>query len=198
MAVGVWFAFRHPYARWTLLDRPKPERSHIFFERTWLGGLRRLALETPSPDPGNLVPFGPQPSSLKPGTNFEDWYHTWAILNDIRTIRPCYSRRGGIQIFIGLLFSDSDGCESCVGQIRHDCLGSAKTIDVSEKLWLGFQSMEDDQPCVVRVETCEPRQETKNIFWLDIPWRGKLEWWFSYTQCKVWHEGRTSPNVRLW
>lgn len=151
-------------------------------------------------DLNGTPPFTPPPALMPKCQPVEDYFHTWCILNRVTSIRPCNGLQGGDQAILGLLFSNADGTESCVGQIRRDCLGSSKKIDVSGRLWLGF-SLKNNEPRVVRVETfhsnvCQDA-DASDLSWFVVPWHGKLEWWFSFRQSKVCHEGRTSPETRV-
>lgn len=123
----------------------------------------------------------------------EDYFFTSASLDDVITVTPCTSNQDGMLAIIGLLFSASNGRESCVGQIRRDSLGCPLDVDRSQRLWLGF-SMQKRQPRVVKVDTFRSREE---LTWFDMPWAGVLEWWFSFRQSRLYHEGRTSPVTRI-
>lgn len=191
---------RHSHlSTWKLLECPDARRSQIFFE-TSSRSVLRFALESSNVDPNDNPPYGPPPASVPESQPMEDYFHTWCILNSVTSIRRCYGLQGGDQVILGLLLLNEDGTESCVGQIRRDCLGCSEKIDVSGRLWLGF-SLNNDEPRVVRAETSHytgrQNRDAGGLSWFVVPWEGQLEWWFSFRQTKVCHEGRASPETRI-
>lgn len=184
------------FVTWTHLGRPRLQRSYIFYE-AFFPGILRFAVDFPASDSIGSLPPPPQPSSEPERLGMEDYFYTCATLDDIKSFRPSYSHQGGIRVITGLLFLDADGHESCVGQVRYDSLGDKQEVDKSEKLWLAFIILEE-QPCVIRVETSNALEGVGDFYWLDVPWKGKLEWWFSHRQCRVYHGDRSSPRTRIW
>lgn len=178
---------------WTLLERPEKTPSRLYFE-THGGVLRKMAFETAPPAPAHHRPSLPTPSSPHPESYLEDYLYTSASLNDIASIIPCIGKIVGKPAVIGLLLCDANGRESCVGQVRRDSLGCPLPVDPSQKLWLGF-SLERNLPRVQIVKTSRPLHQ-EDLTWIDVPWTGTLEWWFSFRQCKVYHGNLSSPATR--
>lgn len=186
------------YRTCELLDRPGAGRSYLFFE-TSRRGVRHLAFETLHREPIVTPPSVPSPSSVPQYDVRETFFYTWAILDSVRTVRPCYMPQDGIRIVTAFLFSDANGEESCVDQVRYGCLDSPKGVGNSEKLRLGFSLETWKSPRVIGIEMADSFREVGNpgLHWFEVSWKGKLEWWFSYRQCRVYHEGRASPQTRF-
>ncbi|PNP79978.1 hypothetical protein FNYG_06675 [Fusarium nygamai] len=120
--------------------------------------------------------------SLNPFVGFYSFVASSASLNDVRTTTPC---RGWSEPFlnevVGLLFTYSDGCRRCVGQVRLDYLDPPLTV-YSDSFWLGCTNEDNEAdewiPWHNNVATfClsepEPNEATEYI---KVPFRGRLEW----------------------
>jgi hypothetical protein len=95
---------------------------------------------------------------------------------------------------IGLLIRYSNGNQACVGQFRLDCIGPALQVDGSQKLYLGFARTSFKGPFLAEVALFPPSCRAP-YEWLDVPWEGRLEWWFSLWQTKVHHGNQESLSL---
>jgi hypothetical protein len=94
---------------------------------------------------------------------------------------------------------------SCVGEVRLHALGARLELldgggGGGGALWLGFADTALQGPSVTRIATSRPvetemKTESEGVTWFALPCRGRLEWWFSFRQCRVYHEGRASPET---
>lgn len=181
---------------WILLfDQFEKQPIRLYFDES-SNGVRYLAFETPSPSTERQVPNLPNPQSTHcpPCLYIEDYFYTSASLEDITTLTTCQREQDGTIIIIGLLFTYSNGRQSCVGQIRCDSLGPSQSIIPTTRLSLGFL-LEDRKPRVAKVCISE-ESECNELIWLRVPWTGVLEWWFSIRQCKIYHGNQESPETR--
>lgn len=178
---------------WTLLDRPDARAAAISYDKTETG-IHKLAFETPQPVQESLYPELLWPSSPYPeSSSLQDYFYSSAILDNIVEVAQCQqSSEKGIS---GLLFRSANGCETCVGEIRLDCPRPPVPISRPSDMWLGF-AIASRGVFVQRVEFIQPPDEN-TVTWFKIPIRGRLEWWFSLDQCKIYHEGRASPTTKL-
>ncbi|KAL2258767.1 hypothetical protein VTK26DRAFT_7790 [Humicola hyalothermophila] len=187
--MGVWPL--NPECNWTLLDRPSIRPGRIFYE-TSPSGIRWLGFETPPPTQGTRHSTFPAPQSVCPRWSLQNYYYTSAILDDITTVTPSWHQIEGISVITGLLFHSSNNAHtSCVGQVRLDSLGCPFEVSNPRELWLGFAFVVGG-PCVVRATESRP-SDAQSLTWLALPCQGLLEWWFSWRQCKIHHQGRESP-----
>jgi hypothetical protein len=162
--------------------------------------IRLLAFETPSPAQslgGGEIPAIPRP--LYPylqSFGLEDYCYTSSVLDGIVTMTPSWGKIGGMPVIRGLLLRHQSGAyeTSCVGEVRLDSLD--RPLRVEETIWLAFSETPMGGPSVTHVETCRPPQGDPRaaLTWLEVPCRGRLDWWFNYRQCKIHHEnGQASP-----
>ncbi|KAK1843036.1 hypothetical protein CCHR01_14341 [Colletotrichum chrysophilum] len=179
-----------------LIDLPKQNGgSRIFFEHSPLG-IRSLGFETPRPAPTPDFSLALQmPESPHPKSFSESYFYSTAILDGVHMIAPCQRHVRGKLRIIGLLLHFSGGRQSCVGQIRLDCLGSLLPVGSRQSVWLGF-SKDDHRPFVSVLELSEPKP-TEGTWWFEVELFGRLEWWFSLKQSQVCQMGKSSPPTRL-
>lgn len=189
-----------PYT-WILVEvlDPRNGPSTMFFNT--VDDMKTLAFTSPDPNPCDRrlslsLPESPHPEVWQQ----EPYHHNSVPLTDIVMVTPCQGIHKRRKEVIGLLLHYSDNHVECVGQIRLDWLGSPVAIDASQTtLLLGFSKVQTESwllcPYIseVRFSRPETQKSGEAIDWFEVPWRGTLEWWFSYRQVMVYHEGRTSP-----
>ncbi|CAI0652177.1 unnamed protein product [Colletotrichum noveboracense] len=179
-----------------LIDLPRQNGgSRLFFEHS-PHGVRSLCFETPKPEPrpGSSLALQ-KPESPYPKSFSESYFYSTAILDGIDMITLCQRYVWGKRRIIGLLLQFSGGRQSCVGQIRLDCLGNPLPLGSHQSIWLGF-SKDDHRPFVSVLEFSEPKP-TEGVWWFEVELFGRLEWWFSLKQSQVCHMGKSSPPTRL-
>lgn len=189
---------RQPYT-WRLSEvfRPEDGPGRIFFHQK-SAQMESLGFLSPDPILENAELFLPVPLSPHPrAASHEPYHYTAAPLDGICEITPCRGINHGRQMVIGILLQYESGHIDCVGQIRRDWLGDPVVIDPSQNMVLGFTRVQSGpwERCSylfdVRFSRSEP--SISEVTWFEVPWHGTLEWWFSYRQAMVYHEGRASP-----
>lgn len=163
--------------------------------------IRLLAFETPVPTQslgGREIPAIPKPLSSYPQTlGLEDYCYTSSVLDGAVTMTPSWGKIGGMPVIRGLLLRHQSGAyeTSCVGEVRLDSLD--RPLRVEATIWLAFSETPMGGPSVTHVEACPPPPKAipvAALTWLEVPCRGRLDWWFNYRQCKIHHEnGQASP-----
>ncbi|KAL1858794.1 hypothetical protein VTK73DRAFT_7799 [Phialemonium thermophilum] len=194
----VGYHFESPRQRWTLLDRRTTGVDHIFFETQHNSGGRLLAFETPQPRPGPPLRL-PSPPSPSPGGGLRHFCYTAAELDDLREATPCYGQMGGTPpAVIGLLLRYRTGRLAVLGQVRLDWLGTSLDVGVEEagSLWFAFEEQAWSRVGLVSVGLCKPADARPGTMLFEVPRRGRLDWWFSPTECQLIHERRVSPSIK--
>jgi hypothetical protein len=96
---------------------------------------------------------------------------------------------------MGLVLHYEDGQQAAVGQVRTDRLQSTLAVDTSSP-GLCLQFLRSTQG-LVNVSSVNVQSRTvsddKVEARLEIPWQGKLEWWFCSTQSWLYHKSGSSP-----
>ncbi|KAI3340531.1 hypothetical protein F4824DRAFT_453598 [Ustulina deusta] len=186
-----------PYWRpcnWTLLHQSDGTSSRIFFDVS-PHGIHKLAFESSQPLSQGQFPIVPTPLSPYPeSTSLDDYFYTSTMLENVIELIPCKGKVAGRPSIIGLLFRYSDSNQACVGQFRLDCTATPLVVGNSSKMWLSFDT-KDGYPFVDSVGVSRPPKPMSRRC-LYISWAGRLEWWFSYRQCKVYYQGQTSVATK--
>ncbi|KAI0426950.1 hypothetical protein F5Y09DRAFT_317545 [Xylaria sp. FL1042] len=181
--------------KWTLLHTSNGNPSRIFFDVTPYG-IHKLAFESPEPIQQDQSPVIPIPLSPYPKLgSLDSYFYTFATLENVAEITPCEDKVAGKRSIIGLLFHYSDGTRACVGQFRLDCATTNLVIGTCPKLWLSFDT-NDARPYVNGIGVC-PAPKPKSHDCLYISWHGKLEWWFTDNQCKLYYKDQSSMQTRM-
>jgi len=159
-------------------------------------GIRSLLFETPEPAPAPASLFLTEALAQPPNPKLlGSYFYSRANLDQVEKIMPCQRFVCGQQQIMGLLFEHFGGRQSCVGQIRLDCIGSPLQLAGHHSFWLAFS----ENGCGPFVSTIELShvEPTRGLSWLEVLLCGNLEWWFSWSQCQVFHMGKSSPVTRL-
>lgn len=187
---------------WTLMEVLGDAPSRMFFNV--LHDIQSMAFASPKPDCSDRqINVAPPKSPLPRATGFELFHYNSAPLADIVEVTPCQGLLKGIWTVIGLLLRYQNNHIECVGQIRRDWLTQPVAINTSESMSLGFTRIMKGpwEMCSyvfdVKFSRQVARESEEFITWFDVPWHGTLEWWFSYRQSMIYHEGRGSPQTRL-
>ncbi|KFA54060.1 hypothetical protein S40293_05557 [Stachybotrys chartarum IBT 40293] len=152
-------------------------------------GVEELFFEAPSPPVDEQLRV-PEPENMPPEIDAREQlsFFTFANLSGVVQVRPCYLALKDHDVIKGLLLVDNYGHMASVGQVRPDKLG--EPIDVTGGVFhLGFVKGKSGFQAV-RIQTTTP-DEDYGLFWLACPIYGRLEWWFSWRNSQVYHEGRT-------
>ncbi|KAI1479326.1 hypothetical protein F4774DRAFT_425973 [Daldinia eschscholtzii] len=127
--------------------------------------------------------------------------HTALLRNDAKRILVCRLSQSPTQIFFNApesLMSRNISvmaCENPRPNILRPIPKSVLPIDPSPNIdepWFYSSSMDiiERDSYVAVVSTSEPVDRGEYLSWLDVPWYGTLEWWFSYSQTTVSHTRR--------
>lgn len=139
----------------------------------------------------NPYPHSLTPSSPPPYTQYnEPWYYTNCRMEDALEITCCTDNTAPHKPIIGMLLRYSNGGRACVGQYRMDWALDTFTVNPSKALRIGFGKTRRNFLYVARTSLqglASP--DLDSLTWVDIPWHGRLEWWFSQRQCKLCYSG---------
>lgn len=138
-------------------------------------------------------PCLPEPISSDSASNSkEPFFWTWADLEGVVEVTLCRAN-GGINggYITGLIFRYSNGHQASVGQVRRDRLNQPRQVDGSAGMWLTFPR----RRCCISSVDFSPQAPINGQSYFEMPWRGRLEWWYSYRQCRVYHEEKSSRPV---
>ncbi|OTB05541.1 hypothetical protein M426DRAFT_319811 [Hypoxylon sp. CI-4A] len=182
-----------PPCSWTLLDTPEPDGCRVFFEDS-SHGIRKLGFEAPPPAPGRNIaipaPISPYPES----TTLEDYFYTSASLVNVIGVIPCRSTNSDIVSIVGIILNYANGYQTTVGQVFVDRLEPVVDVSPSETMIFQFSTV-DGFPYVTNIHFSS--LESVPASGMEIHWNGRLEWWFSYRQCKIYHNGKASPITKM-
>lgn len=175
--------------------RSEPDYIHIDDS----AGIRKLALN-PAP-PVIDDPFGtlslPVPVSQYPkATSAESYFYTFASLDNLDFFEAC-SFNG---IITGVLLHYGDGSRAVVGQVRLDRLAAKQYVprDATIRFVVTRNVAQCPKVSAVLVLTADMYEQLPRMNFdldLEVPCHGKLEWWYTWRQCQLAHEGRTSGSV---
>ncbi|UNI23928.1 hypothetical protein JDV02_009718 [Purpureocillium takamizusanense] len=131
----------------------------------------------------------PLTSTPPPYTQYnEPWYYTYCMLENVVEIACCVDRTISHRPIIGMLMYYGDGHRACIGQYRLDWVVDRFSVDPAMLLRIGLAKTRRNLPYVVRICLRKPAATVSGpISWMDVPWQGKLEWWFSQRQCRLYH-----------
>jgi hypothetical protein len=191
MLVGPYPSPKLPKAKWFQVGSLSDTSSRIYFNYA-RRGIHLIAY-------GQLIvsthPLSLQrPSCYPKGNTIGEYFFTTASLERVAHITICQRVMEATSPIVGLLLRYSNGDRSCVGEFRLDSANETIEVGTSETLSLGFAKTAHRYPYVARVQVCPPI-ETDSLVWLVLPWKGKLEWWFSSGQCRVYHDKQMSPPM---
>lgn len=133
--------------------------------------------------PQSLVPASPLPYTQYN----EPWYYTSCRMEDVAEITCCVGKVAPETGIIGMLICYANGGRACLGQYRVDWTQDPIRVDPAGALRVGMGKTTKGFPFVASVGTTRGPESGRSLRWLDIPWRGRLEWWFSQRQCRLNH-----------
>lgn len=181
-----------PFYEWTRIFVAPEGPTQVYFNESPLGILR-LAINScsdHSATPPVPIPLPRYPERI----TMEDYFYTTATLDDVVEITPCRREFNHHSAITGLLIRYSNGNRACVGQFRLDCIGPVLEVGGSQKLHLGFARSHLNAPYLAEAALFPPSRR-EPYEWLDVPWEGRLEWWFSFWQTKIHHGSQESPSL---
>lgn len=130
--------------------------------------------------PHSLVPASPPPY-----TQYNElWYYTNCRMENVTEITPCVNGTTEDKPIIGVLLRYKDGRRSCLGQYRLDWALAPVRTDPASALKIGMGKTVKGFPYVARI-CLQGMACSDSLRWIDVPWRGRLEWWFSPRQCEL-------------
>lgn len=130
---------------------------------------------------GNLTALEPANGSLP---SDYCWYLSSCRLTDVVEIIPCREERKDSPI-IGILLRYSDNRRACLGQYRLDWTTRPLQVN-SENLKVGFHIAGNGAQQVMEVVVNSALIQG-SYAWKEIPWSGKLDWWFLKNACVLRH-----------
>ncbi|OTB04404.1 hypothetical protein M426DRAFT_261938 [Hypoxylon sp. CI-4A] len=117
------------------------------------------------------------------------WFYSSCSMLGVAQITLCIDALSDHKPVIGMLLRYVDGRRECVGEMRFDMVTEPIQVGLSEKLHIctstlshGQDSSDGDASTwkyVKAVTTQPPVVEVRGDTWLEVSWKGTLEWWFS-------------------
>lgn len=86
-----------------------------------------------------------------------------------------------------MLLQYHDGTRACVGQYRLDWTLDTVAIQPELPMWLRQGEIERDKKYVSEVRLNGRQVVDGAESWQEIPWHGKLEWWYLRQEARVIH-----------
>lgn len=123
---------------------------------------------------------------------------TAASLENVVEIVPCVGDSDEEPSVTGLMFRYSDGSRAAVGSYRLDRCGEAMAVTKSTRSFLCFVRREGGsiyRQYVSRIELCSSVPDPDSADWLELRWKGTVEWWSTAGRCMVYHDGQMRPRV---
>ncbi|KAF5124181.1 hypothetical protein E5D57_012109 [Metarhizium anisopliae] len=108
-------------------------------------------------------------------------------LENVAAVTPCRGKRLRHQPIIGMLLQYHDGTRACVGQYRLDWTLNTVAIRPELPMWLRQGEIERDKKYVSEVRLNGRQVVDGAQSWQEIPWHGKLEWWYLRQEARVIH-----------
>lgn len=190
--LGSFYVATYGHCTYTLLQKLTSKPSRVSFDVNPTR-IRQLAFEDEI-FPTSRDPVVPRPLSRCPrSAMFENFIYTSADLENLVEITPCEKTSAGCLAVIGLLLHYSNGDRAAVGQFRLDCAGQPISTRGSHSIWLSFGN-KSGCPFVVAFGIFPPPTAPSQIH-LEFVCAGRLEWWFSYRQCKIYLGHQESPET---
>jgi hypothetical protein len=167
----------------------------IIFLQTWVG-FEEVSVWN------NRKVVLPSPQAL-PGHAFEaEYFQTSVQLEGVIEVSLCQKSSS---VVTGLLLTYSDGSRRSVGQVRVDRL--RPSINVTGNMWVAF-----DREEIERFDWLKPSHNTvagaswvgfstpvqiNSHEYLEVPWRGRLDWRFNGPKCQVSHHDDSSVEDEM-
>lgn len=110
------------------------------------------------------------------------------MLEGVVDIACCVDMTISHRPIIGMLMYYASGHRACIGQCRLDWVLDKSRVDPAILLRIGLAKTRKNFPYVAKICLSEQAATiSDSISWMDVPWHGKLEWWFSQRQCQLYH-----------
>ncbi|KHN94543.1 DNA helicase, ATP-dependent, RecQ type [Metarhizium album ARSEF 1941] len=100
-------------------------------------------------------------------------------LENVEAVTPCCGKRQRHRPIIGMLLQYDDGTRSCVGQYRLDWALDPVVVQSELPMWIRQGELEGSKKFVSEVRLHGRKDGDNAKSWQEIPWHGKLEWWYS-------------------
>ncbi|SPO00879.1 uncharacterized protein DNG_03627 [Cephalotrichum gorgonifer] len=139
------------------------------------------ARTSPAAYPPCLVPAFPPPYS----EYNELWHYTNCRMEDVVEVTLCVDPTDQVKPIIGILVHYRNGCRACLGQYRLDWTEPPIFVDPSRALRIGMGRSPEKLPYVAEVGQGDADPDLEGAQWMEVPWQGRLEWWFSHRQSRL-------------
>ncbi|KAI0837178.1 hypothetical protein F5Y06DRAFT_304880 [Hypoxylon sp. FL0890] len=127
-------------------------------------------------------------------------FYSSCEMKGVTRITPCIGETHPIRPVIGMLLDYEDGHRECLGQMRFDWIASPLEVSEGSKLHIGMTKPDMKRPLhictLVATVTLTQSEDTDGPFhpevnnWINVPWSGTLEWWFSTDSTTVKHHNK--------
>ncbi|KAJ4263566.1 hypothetical protein NW762_006386 [Fusarium torreyae] len=195
----------NPIARYqAIVSMPKTGPCRMFYantqeNRTWLG------FEQVPTWHGRGVKH--DPTLPREEHRPEDCIYTSAELEDVREVTPCRSwKKGRPDAILGLLLTYTNDQRRCVGSVRLDYLDQPILVS-SRSMWVGFRvggnppldgNDRSDRSGIEWLGfSWPPPVPNPDLEYLEVPWRGRLDWYVAYLECYLYHYEDSQPRDEM-
>lgn len=143
------------------------------------------------------APFEPSSLPMEAGHQYRLYFSSLNLENVIE-VTLCVSKGDFFPEGVcGLLVRYANGDKACVGSFRFDWAAETYQVRRGDGLYLGITEKPnhftyDKEPPLrwVREVRFDSPVEKDGVSWMAVPWSGKLEFWLSRQQSRVYHTER--------
>jgi hypothetical protein len=146
--------------------------------------------------PPSLTPLVERPLGLR---DKHPWFYTSCPMHDVVEITCCRRCRAANDAdadaaadITGMLLRYAGGGRACVGQYRPDRAASPIRADSTQTLSFRLVPVGEYARRVDEVRLRGAASRQPDASWMDVPWSGRLEWWFSLGQSWLSHSAPDS------
>ncbi|KAI1089870.1 hypothetical protein F5B19DRAFT_494926 [Rostrohypoxylon terebratum] len=171
------------------VHEPAPGPSKIFFDKAT--SMNLLAFENVKPFvkrdiPNSVKPVNPEADS---NTTPYPFFYSRCKMGAVTRVTPCYRHHPHSNQLMGMLLEYEDGHTERMGEWRFDWAVEPINVEKKSRLRLTMEVCHGQidgcktHSCVVLhaevVPLGTPLERGNHTWYMDIPWRGTLEWWFN-------------------
>lgn len=144
--------------------------------------------------PPSLVPALPPPFT-QPDQPWQyntppphPWFYTSCRMENVVKITCCVKKSAASNPIIGMLLHYENDHRECLGQYRADLAAAPVWVNPGVSLKIGIAGTVERSLYVAAVGSQSFGDSgSQPLHWIEVPWRGTLEWWFSLEQCELRH-----------
>ncbi|KAI1413244.1 hypothetical protein F5Y13DRAFT_179711 [Hypoxylon sp. FL1857] len=158
-------------------------------------GIDTLGCENPQPPTTMTIPRSAVPMEMSYFEPAKAEFYSSCKMRDVAKIAPCVDKTHPQRLVIGMLLQYKDGHRECLGQVRLDWMVDPLEVGEASKLRIGMTKAKIKTTLTgqlglhvtrnVATVTLSESTDKKVDQWVDVPWYGTLEWWFSEKSTEI-------------